>query len=72
MKTLSLTLILILAIVNIQAQNYLIDFAGIGASTSIDTVKVENLSQCTSLTIAGTDILNLTTSVGMNVIIHPD
>lgn len=57
---------MVLAFPGIKAQNYLISFAGAGASNAIDSVKVENLSQCTSLTLAGTDILNLTTTVGMS------
>jgi len=43
----------------IQAQDYLITFAGSGASTTVDSVKVENLTQFTSLTLAGGNQLNL-------------
>ena len=46
------------------SQDYLITFKGTGASTTVDSVKVENLSQCTSLMLAGTDTLNLSSSVG--------
>lgn len=49
-----------------QAQNYLISFTGSGASTTIDSVKAENLTQNTSLTINGSDILNLLGSTGLN------
>jgi len=66
MRIITLTILLINAILIIQAQNYLIDFAGTGASTNVDSVKIENLSQCTSLIIAGTDILNLTATVGIS------
>ena len=66
MKPVITLLILIIFSGNIRAQNYLISFAGTGASSTVDSVKVENLSQCTSLTMAGTDILNLTSSVGIN------
>lgn len=51
--------ILFFALIKMQAQNYLIDFAGSGASTTIDSVKVENLTQGTLLTIAGADQLQL-------------
>jgi hypothetical protein len=43
-----------------NAQNYLITFAGTGASTSVASVKVENLTKGSSLTLAGTDVLRLT------------
>ena len=48
------------------AQDYLITFTGSGASTTVDSVKVENLSQCTSLSMAGSDTLLLQTVVGMD------
>lgn len=70
MKTILLTVLLINAILAVQAQNYLIGFAGTGASTHVDSVKIENLSQCTRLSIAGTDILNLNPAVGMNESYH--
>jgi len=44
---------------DLQAQDYLINFAGEGASTTVSTVKVENLTRGTSLTMNGTDILHL-------------
>jgi len=66
MKTLVFSLLMIRAGFEIYAQNYRINFAGTGASTTVDSVKVENLSQCTSLMLAGTDTLNLTTTVGIN------
>jgi uncharacterized protein (TIGR02145 family) len=66
MKKITLTILLLTAIVTIQAQNYQISFAGTGANTSVDSVKVENLSQCTSLVLIGTDTLNLLETVGIN------
>ena len=66
MKTITFTLLMTLAVFENYAQNYQINFAGTGASTAVDSVKVENLSQCTSVTLAGTDTLNLTSTVGMN------
>ncbi len=66
MKTIALILFLGIATVNVQAQNFLISFAGTGEGRSVDSVKVENLSQCTSLSMPGSDILNLSGTVGIN------
>ena len=44
---------------SVQAQDYLISFTGSGASITVATVKVENLTQGTELTISGSDILHL-------------
>ncbi len=66
MKTLVLTILLILASLKIYAQNYQINFAATGAVTTVDSVKVENLSQCTSLMLAGTDTLILSATAGIN------
>jgi uncharacterized protein (TIGR02145 family) len=71
MKTIIISIILVIAIFKIQAQNYLIGFAGAGASTGVDSVKVENLSQCTSISMAGTDILALSQTVGLEVPDNP-
>jgi len=49
-----------------NAQNYLISFAGTGASTTVDSVKVENLTQCTVTTLGGSDSLHLTPTAGIN------
>jgi hypothetical protein len=51
-----------------KAQNYLISFSGTGASTTVNSIKVENLTKGTSLTLNGTDILRLTTLTGINTI----
>jgi uncharacterized protein (TIGR02145 family) len=72
MRTIAFAIIMIIAVVKISAQNYQINFTGTGESTSIDSVKVENLSQCISLTIAGSDTLNLTSTVGINEKLHPN
>ncbi len=66
MKTFLFSIIITMATCETYAQNYQISFAGTGASTIIDSVKAENLSQCTSLTLAGTDILNLNGTAGIN------
>ena len=50
----------------IQAQNYQITFAGTGASTVVDSVKVENLTQCKDTSLSGSNILHLTGTVGIN------
>jgi len=47
------------------SQNYNISFAGTGAATTVDSVKVENLNQGTTLTMSGSDILHLG-AVGIN------
>jgi uncharacterized protein (TIGR02145 family) len=48
---------------------YLLDFAGAGASTTISTVKIENLTEVTSLTLNGSDVLRLVNyAVGINSI----
>jgi uncharacterized protein (TIGR02145 family) len=61
-----LFLITIFCAFKANAQNYLITFAGTGASSTVNSVKVENLTKSTSLTINGGDILQLTVSTGVN------
>jgi uncharacterized protein (TIGR02145 family) len=56
----------IFAVLKGNAQNYLISFTGTGASGTVSTVKVENLTAGTSLTVNGDDILRLTGTVGIN------
>ena len=46
-------------LISLQAQDYLINFAGSGASTTVVTVKVENLTQGTELAMNGSVILHL-------------
>jgi uncharacterized protein (TIGR02145 family) len=56
-------LLLLIAFINacsVNAQNYLITFSGTGESTTVNTVKVENLTRGTSLTLNGDNILRLT------------
>jgi uncharacterized protein (TIGR02145 family) len=66
MKTI-LFLITIFFALTANAQNYLITFAGAGASSSVNNVKVENLTSGKSLTLNGNDILHLTgTTTGIN------
>lgn len=49
-----------------NAQNYLISFAGTGESTTVASVRVENLTSGESLTLSGADILRLNISTGIN------
>ena len=49
----------VISIMSLQAQDYLITFAGEGGSSTVNTVNVENLTQGKSVTINGTDILHL-------------
>jgi len=62
-----LTLILF-AFAKLQAQDYQISFAGTGASTTVETVQVQNLTQCTSLTLNGSDVLHFLGTVGVEQI----
>jgi uncharacterized protein (TIGR02145 family) len=64
MKTVTGVLFLAMLAVQTHAQNYQLTFSGNGASSVVDSVKVENLSQCTILSMAGDDTLLLTTQVG--------
>jgi uncharacterized protein (TIGR02145 family) len=52
-----------ISLLNLQAQDYLISFTATSANTPIDSIKVENLIQRTSVTINGTDILHLVKSI---------
>lgn len=52
----------------VNAQNYLISFAGTGASNTVGSVKIDNLTAGTTLTISGGDILRLTILTGVNSI----
>lgn len=73
MKKLLTALVFIISL-QTNAQTYLISFAGAGESSSVSSVKVENLTAGTSQTIEGTDILRLsaTTGITSNVYRHID
>jgi uncharacterized protein (TIGR02145 family) len=64
MKNLLIVLIIFCAI-EANAQNYLISFTGTGASTTVSSVEIENLTAGTSHTINGDDILGLTMTTGV-------
>lgn len=49
-----------------QAQNYQLSFTGSGDANTVKNVVVENLTQGTSLTISGSDILHLVGTVGID------
>jgi uncharacterized protein (TIGR02145 family) len=65
MKSYAVLFLLVIGVNRIFAQNYQIDFAGTGTFSSVDSVTVENMTQCKSLTIAGNEILNLSGTVGI-------
>lgn len=65
MKTILSGVFLTFMLFSLQAQNYLISFAGSGSATTVDSVRVENITQCTSLTFPGSDTLNLVQSLGI-------
>jgi len=58
-KICNLALMLFLATNVLSAQDYLISFTGSGSSTTVTTVKVDNLTQGTSRTMNGADVLHL-------------
>jgi len=69
MKKYTLLLSFIIAIVSLQAQDYLISFAGTGANTTVGSVTVENLTQGTSISLSGSEVLHLSgTWNGINTI----
>jgi uncharacterized protein (TIGR02145 family) len=59
--------IILILVNNVNAQDYYIYFTGTGASNSITSVEVENLTSGTSLFLKGTDILHLTNTVGISL-----
>ena len=65
MKNSIMLLALLFAVVSLKAQDYMISFAGTGASTTVSTVKVDNLTKGTTVTLNGDDILHLTGVVGL-------
>lgn len=70
MKKNALLILLIFASVAMYAQNYKICFSGIGACNTVDSVRVENLTQCKRLSLSGKDTLHLLPEilpVGMTV-----
>ena len=54
-----------LAMLKTQAQDYFISFTGSGATTEVNTVKVDNLTSGATVTLNGGDILHLIAAVGI-------
>jgi len=65
MRKPALIFMLIFALAKLQAQNYLISFEGTGAATAVDSVRVENLTQGTSLTVGSGNQLQLLGTVSV-------
>jgi uncharacterized protein (TIGR02145 family) len=59
-------LLAVFCTLQVNAQTYLISFAGTGASTTITSVKVENLTRGTNINVPGGDILRLSTATGID------
>ncbi len=59
MKKIILLFLLIFILAKLQAQDYLITFTGTGSSVTVDSVRVENLTQGTSLTVGDGNQLQL-------------
>lgn len=65
MRSRLLISLLLLSQLSVHAQYYLINFKGSGAATTIDSIRVLNLAQNTSVKLAGSDTLLLAGVVGM-------
>ena len=71
MKTATFYSFLFLFFFELHAQDYLIDFSSAGIGTSIDSVRVENITQGTALTLSGEDVLYLRDIVSnINTVVH--
>jgi hypothetical protein len=68
MKTLTIIVSLLFAIAALQAQDYQISFTGSGQSTIIDSIQVKNLTQGTTLSLNGDDVLHLVGTAGINTL----
>jgi uncharacterized protein (TIGR02145 family) len=68
MKKIYAMIFLVLALLKVQGQDYYISFAGSGAATTVDSVKVDNLTSGSSFTLKGSDILHLIPSLGIGAI----
>lgn len=65
-----ISMILILSLATrIWAQDYQINFTGTGAGTTVDSVKVENLSQGKCISLSGLDTLHLLANVGISEVL---
>lgn len=59
-------LFFVFSVFRLQAQDYLINFSGTGASSAVETIKVENLTQGKSISLSGSEILHLKDKVTAN------
>ncbi len=66
MRKSTILFLLIFSLAKLQAQNYLISFEGAGASSTVDSVRVENLTQGTSLTVGSGNQLQLLGAVSID------
>ncbi len=66
MRKITSLFLLLFATANIYSQNYTISFAATGAATTLDSVKVENLTHPATKTWHVGDVLQLQVSTGMN------
>jgi len=68
MKTFTFFVSCLFATVVLQAQDYQISFTGSGQSTSVDSIQVKNLTQGTTVSLNGDDVLYLVGAVGINTL----
>ncbi|MFZ4414747.1 MAG: FISUMP domain-containing protein [Bacteroidales bacterium] len=66
MKKITFLFLMIFANANIYSQIYTISFAATGAATTVDSVKVENITQGTTVKWYAGDVLQLILSNGIN------
>jgi len=66
MKKFTIVFLGMFAIINLQAQNYYINFTASGTTSILDSVFVQNLTQGTSLTLQGNDTLLLYGTASIN------
>ena len=66
MKTINFLFLMIFATANIYSQTYTISFAATGAATTVDSVKVENLTHTATVKWHAGDIFHLVLSNGIN------
>ena len=66
MKKITFLFLILFATANIYSQTYTISFAATGAATTVDSVKVENLTQVTTVTWHASDVLQLVLTNGIN------
>lgn len=68
MKTFTFFVSFLFVIAILHAQNYQISFTGSGQSTTIDSIQVKNLTQGTTLSLNGDDVLHLEGIIGINTL----